>query len=166
MTRLAHHLVVALGALVLALLLSVAGVGLYQALAAEPLTCSFTPTSPTLDTFQQVAPGSKWNSDMHNLLLCAVNALERRSKLNGVHESVCTSVAVPASTRQLVPIGLASSVTGTEPAFANVIDSTNPSRVSADGIQGLSGSTVTVAVFNHDAANARTVRVCASVVRS
>ncbi len=164
--RAAHALLVLLGLTVALLLASLAGVGVYQAIADEPLTCSFSDTTPTLDTFQRVAPLTKWNADLHNVLLCAVNALERRSKLNGVHESVCTSVAVPASTRQLVPIALASPVTGNEPAWPSVIDQTNPSRVEAENIQGLSGTTVTVGVFNHDAANSRTVRVCGTVVRS
>lgn len=153
-----------LGALVGLMLLGLAGVSLRAALGAEPLfACAFP---GNLDTFQAVAPQSTWNSTMHNQLLCALNALERRSKQNGVHESVCTSAVVPASTRQLVPIALSASVAGTEAAFASVLDTTNPSRVSAENIQGLSGSTVTVVVFNHDAANARTVKVCASVVRS
>jgi hypothetical protein len=128
----------------------------------EPTTCSYP---PTLDSFQQVAPGDKWNAADHNRMLCALNSLERRSKQNGAAETVCTTVNVSASTRQLVNIGLASTVSGTEPVFASVIDTTNPTRMVADGIQGLSGTVVTVAVFNHDASNARTGKVCASVVR-
>lgn len=131
--------------------------------AAEPTTCAFP---AALDTFQSVAPRSTWNAFDHNRILCAINALQRRAKKSGELEHVCQAVNIPAATRQLVNVTLATSVTGTEPVFAAVVDTTNPARLAVDAIQGLGGTTATVAVFNHDASSARTGRLCVSVVRS
>lgn len=132
------------------------------AFGAEPTTCSFP---PTLDSFQKVAPQDKWNAADHNRILCALNSLERRSKQGGVLETVCADVTVPASTRQLVSLGLASSVTGTETVFPTVKDTVNPSRLEADGWQGIGGTTVSIWIFNRDGTNARSGRACAGVVR-
>ena len=129
---------------------------------AEPTTCSFP---PTLDTFQRVAPQDKWNAADHNRILCALNALERRSKQGGVFETVCADVTVPASTRQLVSIGLTSTAAGTETVFPTVKDGVNPSRLEADSVQGIGGTTVSFWVFNRDGTNARSGRACAGVVR-
>jgi hypothetical protein len=155
---------VAIGALaLLAGLAALAYDGLRSAVyGAEPTTCSFP---PTLDTFQKVAPQDKWNAADHNRILCALNSLERRSKQGGVLETVCADVTVPASTRQLVSLGLASTVAGTETVFPTVRDTVNPSRLEADGWQGIGGTTVSIWVFNRDGTNARSGRACVGVLR-
>jgi hypothetical protein len=155
-TRLAGLFVAAL----LAVLVLVGALTVFA--SGEPTSCSFP---NQLDNFQAVAPHSTWDAVMHNRLLCAINALERRVQ-SGSTEAVCVNATIPASTRQLVTITLAAPVTGTEPAFPSVIDPTNPARLEATVVQGLSGTTATVPVFNHDASNARTGRVCVSVTRT
>lgn len=133
-----------------------------QVFGAEPTTCSF----PALtDDFQSVANLDKWTAPHHNRLLCAINRLQDRAIAAGAPETVCSNITVPASTRQLVNLTTASSIPANTPAFASVVDPVNPSRLQEDGIQGASGTTVAVWVFNHDSANSRAGRLCATVIR-
>lgn len=159
----AHRLTIAVGLLVGAGLVALAITGFATAArGAEPTTCSF----PALtDDFQSVASLDKWTFVHHNRLLCAVNRLQDRALAGGAPETKCTNITVPASTRQLVNITVDTSIPSNAPAFASAIDPVNPSRLAVDGIQGASGTTVAVWVFNHDSANARAGRACATVIR-
>jgi hypothetical protein len=132
--------------------------------AAEPTTCSF-PAAP--ENFQAVATMDYWTAVHHNRLICAVNRLIERSLTGGYLERACQDVAIPAATRQLVAFGLDGAVPTNNPVLApDPIDTMNPSRVIADGVQQVDGTVATVWYFNRDTTSARTVHACVYVRRS
>jgi hypothetical protein len=139
-----------------ALLLATAAQG------AEPTTCSW-PSAP--DSFQAVHPYDTWTAKDHNRILCAINQLETRAGSVGDIETACASVTATPGQRKAVTIGLSAAVTGSPPVFATVVEAASPALLQISGVQGASGTSATVWVFNHDALNSRSGTACVQVIR-
>lgn len=132
-------------------------------------------TYPTaLDVFSTYLPGDRLINTEVNRLQCTVNALQERLGTDGggpgggpgsgIGPVVCGSLALQAGERKLWSLTAPSTLAGTEAIFASVIDTTVPARVTMDGVQSRTGTTVSGWAFNRDAASSRTVTVCAHIL--
>jgi len=129
---------------------------------AQPLA-SGTVFPGSLDNFRQRYPGDTVPALEYDKVTSAVNELEKRSLSSPPTASACANVTLAAGVRNC-------GVVLTWPsAFANtsyvpvtdVVDSTGPARLIADGIQSKSTTQIAVCVWNRDAGASRTGILCA-----
>jgi len=134
------------------------GAWLRNAWAAVPTGCTW-PSAP--DNFAAVAPGDHLNTTLFNRMLCALNAIEAKIDAGAKGaENRCVGVSVNAGARVLVDVSMTKSLMGSEAVFASAIDSTNPSRLVADGIQTRVGNLVQAWIWNRDADGVRSGFLC------
>lgn len=132
-----------------------------------PTGCAF-PTAQ--DNFPAVSSGATITADVgpssYNKVLCAINALEAKMlSFAGIKSRGCSSFHFLAGERKRVEVVINGSVAPTDIVMASVRDPVSPSLLNVEGFEPASGGAnrVAVWVFNHDALNARTGTVCATV---
>ena len=100
-----------------------------------------------------------------NKLICAVNALETRALGMMTQDTACSAVTIAAATETTVVLTGLHPFVGTELVLPTVTDTALPTGLTIVGTATPSGSTVSVAVFNRDAAASHSGRLCVNILR-
>jgi len=110
-----------------------------------------------------------------NKVLCTINELQERLGTSGgtggagpsgsgIGPVVCTAISVEAGAREQETLTAPGTLAGNEAVFLTVLDTTFPSRLVAENVQSLSGTTITAWVFNHDAGATRIGTLCGHIL--
>jgi len=133
-----------------------------SARAAPPTNCTATATD--IDILESVEPATNVK-DSINEERCVINVLQQVLATTPNGELTCSPFTLDAGARDTVVLTTASTITASDVPMISVQDTVAPPSLEDTGVLVFAGTTITVGVFNRDAATARTGLLCAHLVQ-